>query len=133
MKPGLSCYLRSDSKYVATQRARLRFDLALQQAFHRYDSSNPADCPFCVGLPETREHVLLECAAYERFRRRLQDELENMSLGVDASLLTVLGGCDALLPDLAALASLRHTARFLRDLFCLRTYHMTGTRVFYPL
>ncbi|MFN9113037.1 MAG: RNA-directed DNA polymerase [Bacteroidota bacterium] len=134
-RPGLSRYLLHDSKFVATHRARLRFDLALQAMFHGFNPASASrDCVFCPGEAETREHAVLECPAYEVPRHRLRLELEDVSRESTDTLVAlgpVLGATDTLPPRLSPVI-LRASARFIRDLFVLRSAQRTGLRVTYP-
>ncbi|MFN9109229.1 MAG: RNA-directed DNA polymerase [Bacteroidota bacterium] len=135
---GMSGYLYHDSKFVATHRARLRFGVGTQVTFHRFNSFNSQDCPFCPGTTETADHLLLECPAYASARSRCLLEIEGVanecphpSPDMSSSSPYLLGGIDQLTPRLAS-PILRSSARFLRDLFCRRTTQRKGWKISFP-
>ena len=91
-QPGLSAYLKMDSRSTSVHRARLRLDRALTHA-NMYQRKL-ADSPYCPSArchrqPETVQHLLLHCPRYQRDRSKLSALLRDHDL--DLSLALILG------------------------------------------
>lgn len=133
---GVSRYLRHDSVFVATQRARLRFDVATQSSLSRFSPSISPDCPFCPGTGESASHLILECPAYMRSRVRCRLTIRTMDtqvgLETSGSFVKILLGEVETLPSRLRTPALAASALFLRNIFCLRTTQRTGRMTFFP-
>jgi hypothetical protein len=100
--PGISTYLRYDTKPIARHRARLRFNLGgLNSSPVRRGAGGSIGCPDtrCVS-EETVEHVLLMCPRYDYLRFRLQCSLNRYDIDLD--LRVALGCVDPVDPRLQA-------------------------------
>ena len=90
LKPGPACYLRLDSKEVASRRARLRFDRSgLRASLKQRRLVASDDCPDCKGVPDTAKHVLLHCPAYAAARQTCEAAMRRANCTFDES--TALG------------------------------------------
>jgi hypothetical protein len=77
--PTVPPYLRFDSKPTVCHRARLRFDLAKNNAsLQSRGLSNSAACLYCPDVTDTREHILLQCPRH--FLARLNVDVDSLSL-----------------------------------------------------
>jgi hypothetical protein len=77
--PTVPPYLRFDSKPTVCHRARLRFDLAKNNAsLQSRGLSNSAACLYCPDATDTREHILLQCPRH--FLARLNVDVDSLSL-----------------------------------------------------
>jgi hypothetical protein len=112
LSTGPARYLTLDDKDVASRRARLRFDRSgLRASLRQRRLVASDDCPDCKGVPDTADHVLLACPAFQLERKTCEASLANYGCVLDFG--TALGGVELLAPHMQRV-TLAATGRLLR-------------------
>ena len=96
----LPTYMLYDPTPAIRLRSRLRFDMAcLNVSLKKRRVTISDECSSCaksgIHVPESLEHVLLKCPAYDRARFKLANAMLLLDVK-DLSVLIILGQCDSI-------------------------------------
>ena len=120
LAPGMSQYLRSESRPAARSRARLRLNRArLNAVLHRQNAVPSPDCNTCPGVHESVSHVVMSCP-YAAGRAACQLALSWLGpVGVPFSIRRALGSVEGLNPFVSK-SLIKATSLFIQSICDIR-------------